>query len=89
LWPESRTLSHVTSLLDRVAKNENDIKELNNTQSKMQYKISIKCTSIVKELQTRNTDFYTYKMKDEKSFKDLLKNVLLLVFSILLNHYDL
>jgi len=55
----------------------------------MQYKISIKCTSIVKELQIRNTDFHTYKMKNEKSFKNLLKNVLLLVFSILLNHYDL
>jgi len=42
-------------------------------QVKIQIKTFIKYISIVKELQARNTDFHTYKMKDERSFKVVLK----------------
>jgi len=63
----------LTALLNRIAKNEYDIKVLSNTQVKIQSKTSIKYASIVKELQARNTDFHTYKMKGERSFKVIKK----------------
>jgi hypothetical protein len=40
----------LTTLLGKIAKNECDIKVLNNTQIKIQLKTSIKYISIVKEL---------------------------------------
>jgi len=49
----------LTILLDRIAKNEYDIKVINNTQIKIQPKTCIKYTSIVKKLQVKNTDFHT------------------------------
>jgi len=59
-----------TILLDRLVKNEYDIKVLSSTQIKIQPKTCIKYiyTLIVnKELQVRN--IYIYKMKEERGFK--------------------
>jgi len=58
-----------TILLDRLVKNEYEIKVLSSTQIKIQPKTCIKYiyTLIVKELQARN--IYIYKMKEERSFK--------------------
>jgi hypothetical protein len=64
------------TLLDRIAKNEYDIKIFSATHMKIQKsKLSIKYISIAKELQARNTDLNIYKMKDERSLKVMLKNI--------------
>jgi len=57
-------------LLDRNTKNEYRIKTLTKTEIKIQPKTSIKYILIVKELQARNTDFYIYKIKEERSSKE-------------------
>jgi len=62
-------------LLNKIAKNEYDIKVLSNTQVKIQLKASTKYISIVKALQATNTDFHNYKMKDKRRFKVVLKNI--------------
>jgi len=68
----------LTTLLDRVTKNEYNMKILNKVLSQSyssQNPTSTTYTSIVKKLQVRNTDFHIYKMKEERSFKIVLKNV--------------
>jgi len=62
------------NISESIAKNEY-IKELSNTQIRIQPKTSIRYTLIVKELLARNTNFYTYKIKEERSFKVALKTV--------------
>lgn len=66
-------ISPLTTLLENIAKNEYEIKIINNTQVKIQPKSSEKYSAIVKELQTRNTEFHTYKLKQERSFRVILK----------------
>jgi len=46
-----------------------------NEQTKIQPKSSIVYVSIVKELRNRNTEFHTYKPKQERSFKVILKHI--------------
>jgi len=65
----------LTTLLDRIVKNEYVIEVLSNIQTKIQSKTSSKYTLIVKELQARNTELHTYKMKEERSFKVMLRNI--------------
>jgi len=44
-----------------------------NGQPKIQLKSSIAYVNIVKELKSKNMKFHTYKSKQEKSFKVVLK----------------
>jgi len=44
-----------------------------NEQIKIQPKSSVACVNILKELKNKNTEFYTYKPKQERSFKVVLK----------------
>lgn len=66
-------ISPLTTLLDNIAKGEYMIKIINNTQVKIQPGTSEKYTTIIKELKERNTDFHTYKIKQERSFQVILK----------------
>jgi len=73
-------VSNVTPLmilLNRIAKNEYDIKVLNNTQVKIQYKTSIKYTLIIQEykLKKYKQHFHIYKIKEERNFRVVLKNI--------------
>lgn len=66
-------ISPLTTLLDNIAKGEYMIKIINNTQVKIQPGTSEKYTTIIKELKERNTEFHTYKIKQERSFRVILK----------------
>jgi len=46
-----------------------------NEQIKIQSRSSIAYVNIVKELKSRNTEFHTYKSKQERSFKVVLKHI--------------
>jgi len=46
-----------------------------NEQIKIQPKSSIAYVNIVKKLITKNTEFYAYKLKQERSFKVVLKHI--------------
>jgi len=69
-------ITPLTILLERIANNEYDqnrIKIVNSIQVKIQFKIFIKYILIIKELQVRSTDFHTYKTKEERSDRVVLK----------------
>lgn len=59
-------------LLNTHAKQEYEIKILSNNQVKIQTKFSEVYTRIVKELDVRETEYYTYKPKQERGFKVVL-----------------
>jgi len=46
-----------------------------NEQTKIQLKSSIAYVNIVKELKNKNTEFHIYKLKQERSFKVVLKHI--------------
>lgn len=68
-------ISPLTNLLNIKAKDEYVIKIINKEQLKIQVKSSEKYSVIVKELQQRNTNFHTYKPKEERNFRVVLKNI--------------
>jgi len=62
-------------LLNQIANDEFELKNINIGNYKIQIKSSIAYTNIVKELKTRNYEFHTYKPKQERSFKVVLKHM--------------
>ena len=62
-------------LLDKVAKDLYDLKIINSDQVKIQSKTSEAFKTVVKELESKNTQFYTYKPKQERCFKVFLRNI--------------
>jgi len=67
--------SSLRQLLNQIARNEFELKNINIENYKIQIKSSIAYTNIVKELKTRNYKFHTYKSKQERSFKIVLKHM--------------
>jgi len=61
-------------LLKEVATNKYEIKIMNE-QIKIQRKSSIAYVNIIKELKSKNTEFHTYKPKQERNFKIVLKHI--------------
>lgn len=55
--------------MKKIAKEEYKIKIINKEQVKIQAKNSIAYVKIIKELKNRETEFHTYKPKEERSFK--------------------
>lgn len=62
-------------LMETYAYNNYDLKVLRNDQVKIQTKSSETYTVVVKELEKKKTEFYTYKQKQDRSFKVVLKNI--------------
>jgi len=56
-------------LLNQITNGEFDLKSINVDNYRIQNKSSIANINIVKEFKTRNTEFHTYKSKQERSFK--------------------
>jgi len=54
---------------EQIAIGEYEIKIINNEQIKTQLNSSIVYVNIVKELKSRDIEFYTYKSKQERSLK--------------------
>ena len=62
-------------LLNEVAKNLYDLRIINSDQVKIQAETSDAYKMVVKDLESRNTQFYTYKPKQERCFKVFLRNM--------------
>lgn len=65
----------LTELLTEKAKGDYEIKILRDHQVKIQSKFTQTYEIIVKELQEKNTEFHTYKLKQDRSFRVVLKNM--------------
>lgn len=65
----------LVNLLNEHAKDKYDLKVLRNDQVKIQPKTAETYTELVKQLEQRQTEFYTYKPKQERSYKVVLKNM--------------
>lgn len=63
------------NMLNDTVTDQYEIKILRGEQVKIQPKTTEAYTKIYKELQKRETEFYTYKPKDERSFRVVLKNI--------------
>lgn len=62
-------------LLNEQVNDNYEIKVLRNEAIKIQPKASEAYSKIVKELEARQTEFYTFKPKKDRSFKAILKNM--------------
>ena len=62
-------------MLNEVAKDLYDLKIINSDQVKIQVKISDAYKTVVKELESKNTGFYAYKLKQARCFKVFLRNI--------------
>lgn len=65
----------LTQLLKDTAENDYDLKVLSNEQVKIQLKTDTEYTNIVKLLQSKGTEFHTYRSKQERSFRVVIKNI--------------
>lgn len=63
------------SLLSQCVPNQYEIKSLRNDQIKIMSKTHETYKVIVEELQKKDTEFHTYKPKNERGFKVILKNI--------------
>jgi len=72
-----RNPSSFLQLLNEMLNEEFNLNNINLEKFKIQSKSSIAYTNIVKELKIRNTEFYIYKSKQERSFNVILKYMLL------------
>jgi len=64
-------------LLNKIANDKFDLKNINAGNFKIQIKSSIAYTNIVKEVKSRNIKFHIYKPKQKRSSKVILKHMLL------------
>lgn len=62
-------------MLDEIAADNYELKVLRNDQVRIQPKSTEVYTKIVKNLQEKNTEFYTYRPKQDRCFKVVLKNL--------------
>lgn len=65
----------LVNLLNEYALDNYELKVLNNDQVKIQPKTPDAYRDIVKQLEIKNTEFYTYKPKQDRTFKVVLKNM--------------
>jgi len=63
------------SLLENIAKEEYEIKTLNTSVIKIQVKKKETYSEIIKALKLRNTEFHSYQLKDEKTFKVVVRGL--------------
>lgn len=68
-------INPLIEVLNNIAKDNYIIKSLSNDEVKIQPKVSEKYTAIVAALMERKTDFHTYKPKQDRSFRVVLKNL--------------
>jgi len=64
----------IKDLIKKVATDEYEIKIMNE-QIKIQPKNSIAYVNVVKKLKNKNTEFHTYKSKQERCFKVVLNHI--------------
>ena len=70
-----QNISPLIQLLDQVAKLQYEIKALNSNQVRVQPKSSEHYRIIIKALSEKHTEFHTYKLKEERGYKVVLRNM--------------
>lgn len=68
-------LPPLLQLLDQIAPQQYEIKALANNQVRIKPSIPEAYRAIVKSLSEKNTSFHTYKPKEERSYRVVLKNL--------------
>ena len=63
------------SLLDNIAENNYTLKTLSNNEVKILPNSSEKYLPIVEELKKKNTQYFTYQRKQDKTYKTVLRNI--------------
>ena len=70
-----KNIKPLTDLLGELAQGQYTLKTLSNVQVKVQPLEGAAYTSIIKALTDKKTEFHTYKPKQDKAFRVVLKNV--------------
>jgi hypothetical protein len=70
-----KIIKPLLELLDSIAKDKYTLKTLYNSQVKVQPLESTAYTTIIKALIDRHTEFHSYKPKNERSFRVVLRNI--------------
>jgi hypothetical protein len=68
-----KNISPLIQLLEQIAKQQYEIKALADNQVKVQPKTSESYRTIIKALAEKRTEFHTYKLKEERSYRVVLK----------------
>jgi len=68
-------LSPLKNLLDEISDKAYILKILPNNEVKIQPNLSENYVKIIEELKKRNTEFYTYQSKKDKSYKTVLRHI--------------
>jgi hypothetical protein len=70
-----KNISPLIQLLEKIAKQQYEIKAVTNNQVKVQPKTAESYRIIIKALAEKRTEFHTYKLKEERSNRIVLKNM--------------
>jgi hypothetical protein len=73
--PDVQNIWPLTQLLEQIAKQQYEIKALTDNQVKVQPKTSESYRIIIKALTEKRTEFHTYKLREELSYRVVLKNM--------------
>lgn len=65
----------LTTLLKEIVDDNFELKILRNDEVKVQAKNTESYSAIIKALKDKNTEFHTYKIKQDRSFRVVLKNI--------------
>jgi hypothetical protein len=68
-------ISPLIQLLEQIAVQQYEVKALTHNQVKVQPKTSESYRIIIKALAEKCTQFHTYKLKDERSYRVVLQNI--------------
>lgn len=70
-----KNIQPLLKLLEEIAKGEYEIKVLRGDKVKIQSKSADSYSTIYKELKAKDTEFYSYQPKQDRSFRVVLKNL--------------
>jgi hypothetical protein len=70
-----KNISPLVQLLEQIAKQQYEIKALADNQVKVQPKTYESYRTVIKALAKKHTEFHTYKLKEERTYRAVLKNM--------------
>lgn len=73
--PDILDVKPLIQLLNEVAKDGYDIKMVSQKQAKIQPKMPINYSAIIKILEWKKTGFHTYQLKQDRNFRVVLRNM--------------
>lgn len=73
--PKVGIFNELTEQLETIAKGEYSLKIINKDQVKISPKTSTTYTKIINHFKANKTEFYTFQLKEKRSFRVVLKNI--------------